>query len=158
MLQDVKTQRLQKRGAEDTDNNEVNQSLNETSPFADDSNMDMDESVFSPDDSLVHADDGLESAKASSDVRVAISSSDCAPKVPSAATKHDYSAQSNVHVLTCPPKNDTEPLIGSLPPSDDPRVLVARRKLFNAIDTALATYSREILALARDDGDEPCMK
>jgi hypothetical protein len=38
-------------------------------------------------------------------------------------------------------------LASGMPPSDDPRIIEARRKLFLAIDTALANYSREILAL-----------
>jgi hypothetical protein len=157
MLQDVKAQRLLKLEVDGTDNIGAEKSLNETSPFADDSNMDMDESVFSPDDSLVHVDDGLvlSSAKASSDARLIISSSSDTPKIPPVA-KEQEGADRNSDAKTAHSK--PHPLIGSLPPSDDPRVLEARRKLFHAIDTALASYSREILALAPDDGAQSCAK
>jgi hypothetical protein len=155
MLQDVKAQRLLE--VDGTDNIGAEKSLNETSPFADDSNMDMDESVFSPDDSLVHVDDGsvLSSAKASSDARLVISSSSDTPKIPPSTTEQE-GADRKSDAKTA--HSEPHPLIGALPPSDDPRVLKARRKLFHAIDTALASYSREILALARDDGAQSCAK
>ena len=132
----------------------------ETSPIDEDSNMDMDESVFSPDDSIVQtSDDGsvVASVKLSDDRLTICSSSN--EKKPSSDTKKTESLDqlSNNNVSDSSesspkPSNDPapHPLVGSLPPSNDPRVLEARRKLFRSIDMALATYSREILALAQD--------
>ena len=45
------------------------------------------------------------------------------------------------------PANDTSNPLSRMPPSDDPRVIAARKTLFTAIDTALANYSAEILAI-----------
>ena len=41
------------------------------------------------------------------------------------------------------------PSAAGMPSSDDPRVLEARRRLWTAIDAALADYSREIVAMER---------
>jgi len=38
-------------------------------------------------------------------------------------------------------------LLAAMPPTNDPRVVAARKTLWHAIDTALANYSREILAM-----------
>ena len=40
-----------------------------------------------------------------------------------------------------------------MPPSNDPRVIAARKTLFTAIDTALANYSAEILAIEAADNE-----
>lgn len=161
MLDERKTDRLGRR----TDGEDVTGSLNDTSPFADDSNMDMDESVFSPDDSCLN---GAEA----SDGRIAISSSSNTPTISSSATtglvndtaetcSNDTADQKscteidttigNAAPSSASKETAPHPFIGSLPPSNDPRVLEARRKLFCAIDTALATYSREIMALAQEN-------
>ena len=126
---------------------------NETSPSSvDDSNMDMDESTFtSPDDSLFPDEKSAVSNTNATGERLIIASS---------AREHESSTsiQNSTTVSSCnPSSNETtstdvppHPLLGSMPPSDDPRVLEARRKLFRSIDSALATYSREILALTQD--------
>ena len=133
----------------------------ETSPFEEDSNMDMDESVFSPDDSIVQTgDDGsIVSSVRTSDDRLTIcsssnkeSESSCGTRIQESLDQSWQNKASTYSNSSPQPSNDSapHPLVGSLPPSNDPRVLEARRKLFRSIDMALATYSREILALARD--------
>lgn len=44
------------------------------------------------------------------------------------------------------------PLLAGMPPTDDPRVLAARDRLFRALDDALAAYSEEVLALTGGGG------
>ena len=41
----------------------------------------------------------------------------------------------------------THPLLGELPPSTDPRILMARKKLFQKFDEALSEYSTEVLKI-----------
>ena len=41
----------------------------------------------------------------------------------------------------------THPLLGGLPPSTDPRILMARKKLFQKFDEALSEYSAEVLKI-----------
>jgi hypothetical protein len=159
MIEDRKVQRRNQTVVNNSCSNE------EASPFADDSNMDMDESVFSPDDSVVRGDDDksvLSCARASYRECLVISSCTDEVSTPSfnAANTQEQKAAAVYNTnttkpLTSSPENITEtkphPLLGALPQSDDPRVLEARRKLFRAIDTALATYSSEILALTQNN-------
>lgn len=127
----------------------------EPSPCSvDDSNMDMDESTFtSPDDSLCPETSAVSNTKASSECLTIASSarehgSSTPLQNPTTASSHNPSHETTSNDV--PP----HPLLGSMPPSDDPRVLEARRKLFHSIDAALATYSREIFALTRNVGHD----
>ena len=128
------------------------------SPLADDSNMDMDESVFSPDDSLVHVDNDDTPVTSSVEIAgktLAVSSDAQQPEATRETTEQNEpntsqstaSSYSSLQDRT----NTTQkhPLIGAMPPSNDPRVLEARKKLFRAFDTALAAYSQEIMTLTQ---------
>ncbi|EJK77944.1 hypothetical protein THAOC_00188 [Thalassiosira oceanica] len=51
-------------------------------------------------------------------------------------------------------KGTTHPLLGGLPPSTDPRIIMARKKLFQKFDEALSEYSTEVLKIERPRGKD----
>lgn len=114
----------------------------------DDSNMDLDLSI---DDSVVSccgdgkANNGEKHQQHTCNEQSTETkhSNDC--QVSTAATAGNYENESN------PNNNSNRPLFaaGMNQASNDPRILAARRTLWNAIDTALTTYSQTILDIER---------
>jgi len=119
----------------------------------DDSNMDesvnMDESM-SPADSVATCEDGKQSVSirtATDDLIIkpdALDDSLVSEGLPSNDT-HDSQTQSEG--VAHENNRESHPLLDGLPASNDPRILAARRKLWRAMDDALAVYSQEILAI-----------
>ncbi|KAL7479578.1 hypothetical protein ACHAW6_005305 [Cyclotella cf. meneghiniana] len=131
------------------------------SSFADDSNMEMDDSIMWVDNFAADADD-VSSCTRAPRSSLTISTINNLSTQPlsndSLAERKDPKPVDNNANTNDSPKTSTtvqakskaiEPqlLAGVMPPSDDPRIIEARRKLFLAIDRALANYSCEILAL-----------
>jgi hypothetical protein len=160
MIDEQRVERRQTKMAASKWMNEL--SPNEkTSSFADDSNMDMDDSIMSIDNSLVNGDDVLSCTRAprSSLTNSTIDNLSTHPLANDslAERKHPTPVHNNGNIDDSSKTSSTmqaqsktvEPqlLASGMPPSDDPQIIEARRKLFLAIDTALANYSREILAL-----------
>ena len=120
-------------------------SVEEKSP-CEDSTMDMDESV-NMDESMMSLDDSVAEEMAPSlDGKADASPTtlDDANEVDSEGVSIESREQENNN-----DDSQQHPILAGMPPSNDPRVLRARQKLWRAIDTALATYSQEILDIER---------
>ena len=125
----------------------------------DDSNMDieglsMDESVMSLDESVVPDDSPLSDANEKAEHETCTSGEESpSNNIISIETdsNEDADGENNQHEflhddVSSSPHNPPAGLSG-MPPSNNPLVLAARARLWLAIDTALATYSKEILEI-----------
>eukprot|EP00578_Thalassiosira_sp_NH16_P022195 CAMPEP_0181104018 /NCGR_PEP_ID=MMETSP1071-20121207/15193_1 /TAXON_ID=35127 /ORGANISM="Thalassiosira sp., Strain NH16" /LENGTH=447 /DNA_ID=CAMNT_0023187167 /DNA_START=51 /DNA_END=1394 /DNA_ORIENTATION=+ len=114
---------------------------------SDDSNMDesvnMDDSMFSPDDSVIPDDE-------SCDPTINVYPVGPGDSPGSKGSPTNNSADPTVDPIQNEYNCDSHPLFAGMPTSNDPRVLEARRKLWRAIDTALANYSEEILTIEQE--------
>jgi len=117
---------------------------NEQGPTnVDDSNMEIDESM---EDSMnmSHDDSIMSRGKEDDDKQ-------CPKKAAKSSPLDNVSTEEKVQGTTdgsqSQPASNTSNPLSRMPPSDDPRVIAARKTLFTAIDTALANYSEEILAI-----------
>ncbi|KAL3760517.1 hypothetical protein ACHAWU_001852 [Discostella pseudostelligera] len=140
----------------------------------DDSNMDMDEgvsmdeSIMSLDESVVHEDaphsDSKDASSSTADVldTASINAESSSNNVTSRSeNKPSEGAQdeSNQHELDHHHDDDIRSsphhhtALNRMPASNNPRVLAARARLWLAIDTALAAYSREIQKIQDGGGD-----
>jgi len=119
---------------------------------SDDSNMDMDESVCMDDSPTSML---LPSPVASSDGTLGALASNCLLGGCCSKDLPDNIGSSDGDIVNSPDKQHCESnrdsqehgLLAGMPPTNDPRVVAARKTLWHAIDTALANYSREILAM-----------
>jgi len=117
---------------------------------SDDSNMDMDESVCMDDSPMNML---MPSPAAPSDETVGATAANCllggcskdSPDTIGSSHGDIVNIPDEQH---CGSNHDSQEhsLLAGMPPTNDPRVVVARRTLWRAIDAALANYSREILA------------
>ena len=112
----------------------------------DDSNMEIDESM---EDSMnmSHDDSTMSRGKEDDDKQCRKKAAKSSPlDNVSSSTKEEVQGTTD-ESQSQPASNDTSNPLSRMPPSDDPRVIAARKTLFTAIDTALANYSEEILAI-----------
>ena len=151
MIRDRREERKQAAVGGASEGNDEPSTDEKESPFAEDSNMDM--SAMSIDDSLVNADDNIVLSSRATSVPSTISTVANKKAEASVSTKQADTSDNNSDPSLLAPPAKIEPapqnvvFAGAMPPSDDPRVMAAREKLFHAIDTALAEYSSKILAL-----------
>jgi len=123
---------------------------NEQGPTnADDSNMEIDESMedsmnMSHDDSIMSR--GKEEEDKQCPEKIAKSS-----PLDNVSSSSKEEAQGTTDGSQSQPASNTSNPLSRMPPSDDPRVIAARKTLFTAIDTALANYSAKILAIEAAD-------
>jgi len=124
---------------------------NEQGPTnADDSNMEIDESMedsmnMSHDDSIMSRGKEEEEDKQCPE-KIAKSS-----PLDNVSSSSKEEAQGTTDGSQSQPASNTSNPLSRMPPSDDPRVIAARKTLFTAIDTALANYSAKILAIEAAD-------
>jgi len=119
----------------------------------DDSNMDMDESVNMDDSMMSLSSDGKTNASPSIELDDSLASEDSSST--SATTDLPIEIQSegtNEPSQHHRSNHDSHLLLAGMPTSNDPRVIAARRKLWRAVDAALANYSQEILAMEETGG------
>ena len=120
---------------------------NEQEPVnVDDSNMEIDESM---EDSMnmSHDDSIMSRGKEEEDKQCPEKAAKLLPlDNVSSSTKEEVQGTTD-ESQSQPVSNDTSNPLTRMPPSNDPRVIAARKTLFTAIDTALANYSAEILAI-----------
>ena len=119
---------------------------NEQGPTnADDSNMEIDESM---EDSMnmSHDDSTMSRGKEDDDKQCPEKIAKSSP-LDNVSSSSKEEAQGTTDGSQSQPASNTSNPLSRMPPSDDPRVIAARKTLFTAIDTALANYSAEILAI-----------
>mmetsp|Transcript_29408 Transcript_29408/g.62441 ORF Transcript_29408/g.62441 Transcript_29408/m.62441 type:complete len:493 (+) Transcript_29408:112-1590(+) len=127
----------------------------------DDSNMDesvnMDDSMMSPADSVATCEDKKQHVS----IRTASDDLIVKPNALGDSLVSEDSSSNNINdsptetqseeCVHAPNQHENDhgshPLLAGMPTSNDPRVLAARRKLWCAMDAALANYSHEILAI-----------